>query len=51
MAFEGLFLGVHQEGSVIRVWLHPFRLGLSTYEYGLIIKLRGKYRAIGRRTV
>lgn len=32
----------------MRIHLHPFRLGLATYDYGVVIRWFGLYRAIGR---
>jgi len=40
--------GRHRPRLLIRPF--PFRLGVHTYERGSIIKWRGMYRAIGRRT-
>jgi hypothetical protein len=39
---------VRRRDARLSVHPEPFRLGVRTYRYGLIYRLFGKFRAIGR---
>jgi hypothetical protein len=34
---------------LVSVHTEPFRLGMATFDYGIVVRWRGRYRAFGRR--